>query len=299
MFTFQSMSTDVAVIALGGGEEAVAKAVAETFWKAELRFSRFRADSELSWLNRSRGRVTVSGEMFDALTRARAYTEMTSGMFDPAVGGALRALGYDRSFAPGALDREQPGPVPRAGSFLEVVLDPTTREVERPEHLQIDLGGMVKGRTVDAAGVLLPATGAVDAGGDAVLRGRGPSGEGWLVDVEDPVDPAKTAATLVVSDGAVATSAANRRTWRVAGGTVHHLIDPRARTSASTDLTQATVIAPRAELADVLAKTAFLLGSREARRFLENLPGIGAVLLQKRGVPLFVGGVQVLEVNHG
>jgi thiamine biosynthesis lipoprotein len=224
---------------------------------------------------------------------------MTDGLFDPGVGGALAALGYDRSFAPGALDRASAALPPRAGSFLDVVLEPGTRAVERPEHVHIDLGGMVKGATVDAAAEHLCGSGAIDAGGDAILRGHGPAGEEWLVDIEDPLDASRIIATLAVLDGAVATSAANRRCWRVGGSVMHHLIDPRTRASAVTDLVQATVIAPCVELADVLAKTTFLLGARDGRRFLERQPGVGAVLVRRDDEPLFVGVVDVREVNHG
>lgn len=299
MFTFRAMNTDVTVTALAADEEAIAAQIAARFWRAVRRFSRFRDDSELSALNRARGSFVVSEELFGVLVRARAYVEMTDGLFDPGVGGALVALGYDRSFAPGTLDREKPGHAPQTGRFLDVVLHPQTREVERPEHLQIDLGGMVKGATVDASAQHLRGAGAIDAGGDAVLRGRSPTGEPWLVEVEDPMDASRTIATLAVSEGAVATSAANRRRWRVGDTVAHHLIDPRTQAAAATDLVQATVIAPRAELADVLAKTAFLLGAREGRRFLERQPHAGGVLVRRDGSPLFIGDVDVREVGHG
>ena len=55
--------------------------------------------------------------MFDALVTARRYVELTDGIFDPAIGGALVALGYDRSFAPGSLDRDSDRPAPRTARF--------------------------------------------------------------------------------------------------------------------------------------------------------------------------------------
>lgn len=298
MRAFRAMNTDVTVTATGADEEVIAALVARTFAEAERRFSRFLPDSELARLNRARGPVTVSPPMFEALARARAYRQLTDGLFDPAMGGPLAALGYDRSFAPGALDRDHAPPPPREGSFGEVRLDPATRTVERPEHVQIDLGGLVKGATVDAAARLLPAIGAIDAGGDAVMRGPGPAGDGWRVEIEDPADPTRTRAVLLVTgDRAVATSAANRRRWRLAGREVHHLIDPRTRAPAASDLVQATVLAPRAELADVLAKTAFLLGAEGARRFLTGFPCVAAVLVQPGGTLLVIGQVAFVEVD--
>lgn len=296
MLVFRAMNTEVAVIARGD-EERIAARIAATFTAAESRFSRFREDSELSALNRARGPLVVSRPLFEALARARGYVELTDGLFDPAVGGTLIALGYDRSFAPGALDREATGQ-PRVGRFLDVVLHHDTCTVERPDGVQIDLGGMVKGSTVDLAALHLGAAGAIDAGGDAIVRGPSPAGDEWLVEIEHPEDSSRTVATLALTDAAVATSAANRRRWRVGSSIAHHLIDPRTKTSAVTDLLQATVIAPRAELADVLAKTAFLLGSRDARRVLDRHPLVGGVLVPRNAAPIFVGVLDVREVGR-
>lgn len=291
MFALRAMNTDVLVAApllSEVDEESVARRVADVFASSERIFSRFRPNSELSLLNAATGQVTVSAEMFAALRRARTYNALTGGLFDPAVGGALLAFGYDRSFAPGALDRES-AKTPRRASFGDVVLDRRTRSVFRPRGVHLDLGGMVKGRTVDRAARLLPSPGVVDAGGDAVFLGAGPDGTGWLVDVEDPRDASRSVATLRLCDCAVATSAPNRRHWRVGTARMHHIVDPRSHRPAESDLAQATVIAPTAELADVLAKTAFILGARLARAFLERMPRVGGVLVLPAGEVQMVG----------
>ena len=297
MFTFRAMNTEVIVTARGGDEASIAREVAAIFWRAERRFSRFRRDSELGRLNRARGPVTVSAEMFDALCRARSYTEMTGGLFDPGVGATLAAFGYDRSFAPGALDRDEaPAASGIRGAFSDVVLEPSARTVYRPPHVHIDLGGMIKGATVDAAAGCL-GSGAVSAGGDAAFRGTRPSGDPWLVDIEDPSDASRILATLALRDErAVATSAANRRRWRVGGAVAHHIIDPWTQSPAKTDLLQATVVAPTAELADVLAKTVFMLGAKEGRRFLADQPKVGAVLVRDTRELVVAGDVDLREV---
>lgn len=321
---FHAMGTDVTVVAPEldpAAEAALGLELAATFAQSERRFSRFLPDSELSQLNRARGPFTASAPMFAALLRARAYFELTSGLFDPAIGGALVALGYDRSFTPGGLDRATTGAAPPRSVFCELELDPATRGVLRPAHMTLDLGGFIKGHAVDRAARRLPANAAVDAGGDAVLRGagvartatsttaalatavsakpagarnRGP-GEGWLVDVEDPRDAARTLMTLRVRDRAVATSAPNRRRWRAGGGEQHHLIDPRTGRPAPSDLAQVTVVAATAEIAEVVAKTAFLLGRREGGHFLSRLPGLGGVLVPRDGVPEVRGEVEVVS----
>jgi FAD:protein FMN transferase len=298
MLSFRSMGTEITVSAPSlseADEENVAGAVADMFAQKETRFSRFRAGSELSRLNAAGAPTVVSAELFDVLRSARHYFELTGGLFDPTIGSALIALGYDRSFFPGVLNRRATAVRAAPHSFAEVVLDEATQIVDKPLDLQIDLGGIVKGRTADAAAELLPRPGAVDAGGDAVLRGGGVSGTGWIVDIENPQDPHRTLLTLTVRDRAVATSGANRRRWTLGSKIAHHLIDPRTWRPADSDLTQATVIAQTAELADVLAKTAFLLGADRGACFLEKFPSVAAILVRFDAAVLRIGE---LDVSH-
>jgi thiamine biosynthesis lipoprotein len=297
MWTFRAMNTEIAVAAPAlapTAQEALARDIATTFDDAEQRFSRFRPDSELSRLNRDRGPTVVSQAMLDALIAARRHEIATGGLFDPAVGGALASAGYDRSFAPGRLDLDHDLSAPAPARFRDVVIGAATRIVQRPPHLRIDLGGIVKGRTIDLAARLLPEVGFVDAGGDAVLRGDGPDGGGWRVDVEDPRDARRVLITLLIADRAVATSAPNRRRWRAGAAWAHHLIDPRTGLPARSDLLQATAIAPTSEEADVLAKVAFLLGASAGTRFLQER-GAAGILVTADGEVHRVGDIEVAD----
>ena len=301
MSTFRAMSTEVLVSTPGldaEGEEAAARRVAVLFAESERRFSRFLPDSELARLNRSAGPTQVSAPMLAALLRARLYVRLTGGLFDPTVGAALAALGYDRSFGPAGRDRAEVAPLPAPARFEEVAIDEARRTAALPAGVRLDFGGFIKGHTADRAARLLPATAAVDAGGDAVLRGAGPTGRGWLVDVEDPTDPSRVVLTFRASNVAVATSAPNRRRWRAGGREQHHLVDPRTGSPAGSDLAPAPVVAARAEMAEVLAKTAFLLGAAEGRRFLERLPGVAGVLVRRDRRVEIVGEVEVISDEH-
>lgn len=294
MPTFRAMNTEVTVIVPGCDSEGEhVRAVTSVFAANERRFSRFRADSELAALQRAPGEHVVSAALFAALERARDYHERTDGLFDPCVGASLIALGYDRSFAHGALDRGAVCPPNPGATFADVALDPELRRVTLPPGALLDLGGMIKGHTVDEAALVLPEPSLVDAGGDARLRGAGLEGEGYLVDVEDPMDCARTMLTLRVRDRAVATSAPNRRRWRTGDEVRHHLIDPRTGRSSNTDLAQVTVLASSAELAEVLAKAAFLLGERGAIALLRREADVAAVLVDTDGRMVTFGDLEV------
>ena len=296
MPAFRAMNTEVLVAApdlSDRAERELAAAVEQLFRETEARFSRFLPDSELARLNRADSCV-VSDELLELLVRARAHAIDSAGIFEPAVGVAMRASGYDETFAPGVLDRDDaPSGSPYA-SIRMLEIDEDRRRVMRPPHVEIDFGGFLKGRTVDRAAALAPGAVAVDAGGDAVLRGAPHGDAGWIVEIEDPRDPSRTAGTIVVRDEAVATSAPNRRTWRRGSQAMHHLIDPSTQAPARTDLAQATVVAPTAEQADVMAKVAFIAGADGAMRELERRR-LRGVLVLRDGTIRTVGD---LELHH-
>ena len=298
MRQFRAMNTEVAVAAPtldDAAEHQLALQIASLFADTERRFSRFLDDSELGRLNRATETVTASRELIELLCRARQHVTDTDGLFDPTIGAALCAAGYDRSFSSRALDRDaSTSPAVRA-RFADLVIDEQARCVRRPPHVRLDLGGFLKGHTVDRAAALAPATAMIDAGGDAVLRGAGPDGAGWFVDVEDPGDATRVLVTLKVRDRAVATSASNRRRWRVGRDTAHHLIDPRTSLPSTSDLAQVTAVASTAEHADVLAKVAFLLGAAAGARFLADRAGIGGVLVARDGSLRVVGELEVAD----
>jgi thiamine biosynthesis lipoprotein len=120
----------------------------------------------------------------------------------------------------------------------------------------------------------------VSAGGDLLGRGDGPYGDGWLIAVRD--SQGGEIDRIILHDEAVATSTVALRTWRRAGHTMHHLIDPSTGQPARTGLTSVTVIAHTATEADVFAKTALILGLDAGRRFLRK-QGAQALFVLDRG----------------
>ena len=86
----------------------------------DLQASRFRPDSEISWLHRSAGGLfMLSDGLAEAVRVALEAAGWTSGLTDPTVGEALISLGYDRDFAAIDPNRREPPPLQsrhRAGS---------------------------------------------------------------------------------------------------------------------------------------------------------------------------------------
>ena len=222
-------------------------------------FSRFRADSELNRVNRSRALVVeVSPEFAEIVARALRAAASTNGLVDPTLGEAIEAAGYDRDFSELRPHAEPPRLAP-VGRWQSVRV--ARGWLSRPPGLQLDLNGVVKSQTVDDALGLIAGPGFVSAGGDIATHGP--------VDVALPGDGA-----VRLVRGGLATSGVAKRRWLRAGTWQHHLIDPRTGRVADSPWLEVTTSAATCLQADVAAKAAFLL-ARSGPAWLDGrgLPG--------------------------
>ena len=275
----------------GAVQFATARSLIEA---AEAQLSRFRPESELSRLNaRSGETVIVSPLLWRVIRVALGGARRTQGLYDPTVLAALEAAGYDRSFACGLDTAAPPLPAPRlpaGGSGIR--LDHERRAVMLPRGLGLDLGGVAKAWTAERVVDQLAPYGSclVDAGGDIALRGSAPGLSGWPIGVADPRRPDADLACLVLRDRAVATSGVDHRRWQRGGRPQHHLIDPRTRRPAATDLLSATVVAADAAEANLHAVATLVLGAREGLAYLRDQNGVEGLLVREDGELLLTPG---------
>src|SRR4051812_5052292 len=95
---FRAMGTRAHVIVTGGEIAMLDRAIARVE-QLESRWSRFRADSEVSRLNASDGEFcAVSADTALIIERAIELWRLTGASVDPLVLGAVIEAGYDRSF---------------------------------------------------------------------------------------------------------------------------------------------------------------------------------------------------------
>jgi FAD:protein FMN transferase len=279
--------------------EGLAKALSAVdteLGQLDCQASRFRGDSEISRIQRSRDRAhRVSRGLAEALRVALAAARWTHGMVDPTVGGALSALGYDRDFAsidadswPGA-GLPAKGPVP---GWRLVALDGTLMRL--PAGICLDLGATAKGLGADrAASAAWRACGRggvlVSLGGDIAIAGQPPVG-GWPVAVADSsrADGALPGQVIRLGAGAVATSSVTCRQWRRDGHLLHHIVDPRTGYPATGPWRTVSVVAPNCAMANAAA-TAAIVAGHEARAWLAatRLP---ARLVSHDGTVRLLGG---------
>jgi thiamine biosynthesis lipoprotein len=277
----------LAVLDADGPAAGHLERVPQWFAEWEQCLSRFRADSELSALNRHAGEpVAVSATLWSVLCAARRAAQASDGLVTPTLLGALEAAGYDRSFerlaaaGPGAIDNPA-----RPAPPLAIECDLATRTITLPPGMRLDLGGIAKGWAADEAARRLGALGPalVDAGGDIAVHGRPRGLDAWPIDVADPHAPEESVALLALAQGGVATSGRDYRRWERGGAPQHHIIDPRTGRPAETDVLSATVVGPTAEEAEVAAKVVLILGCRAGLEWLEARPALAGLIVLDGG----------------
>ena len=170
----------------------------------------------------------------------------------------------------------------------------------------LDLGGVAKGYIADDLADLFIAHSVgrfvINLGGNVVVRGGRPAdasarppvaaGSPWRIGIINPLDPAHNRAIVDMADGSVVTSGIHERRFTKGGVTYHHILDPATGMPAKTDLTSATIIAPRSMDCDGYSTTALMLGARDAIDFVESLPGIEAVLIDEADEVWWTSGIE-------
>jgi thiamine biosynthesis lipoprotein len=252
----------------------------------EARWSRFRADSEISELNAAAGRpVLVSADTLALVSCSVDGWHRTGGLFDPTVHAALVGLGYDRDLA--LVQADPAGAVAYTGpapGCAGINVDPVASTVQLPPGVAIDPGGIGKGLAADLVAAELLDVGAagclVNVGGDLRAVGEPPTGAGWVVTVPDPLrPPGAELLRVAVPEGGVATSSRLHRRWQVGDTELHHLIDPSTGAPAEGEIGAATVFAAQAWEAEVLVKALTVGGTAG----FDLLAGAAAVAVTARG----------------
>ena len=232
--------------------------------------SRFRADSEISGVNRAAGRwAPASAQLVELVEVALAAAESTGGLVDPCLGRQVDAAGY-RSWAVGdvaVLDTASAAPAP-AGSWREVEV--SGGQVRIPPGVALDLGATAKAWLADEVAERIADELGIDVianmGGDLRVIAKAP---GWVVSADHEV-PGLPERAIGITDGGLATSGQGRRRWLTTSGAAHHLIDPRTGRSADTGWWAVSALAASATAANVAATAGMLLDGDAPAWFAER-----------------------------
>jgi len=288
---FDAMGTDVSWKIFSAEEidqkkqSEAKRRIRKIFQENEKIFSRFDDDSELSQLNKSKGKkFKVSEAMLRVLLFCEKFHQISGGFFDPRVLENLKKIGYEKDFRKNhQFFKSKKTSLTKMKKDLVDDLIIFSEEKSALIKMDIDTTGIVKGYTIDRAAEFLLEEGfenfIIDAGGDMFIQGLNSDGEKWKIGIEDVADEK---ILLGLSGVGLATSGINRKQWTVNGKSFHHLINPKNPNEFSFDLKTVTVIREKTVEADGRAKSLFLMGRIEGLKFA-NKNEIKALFLDYKG----------------
>ncbi len=263
-------------------------------WAASLEasWSRFIPTSDVYRLNTARGRsVRISPDTEVLVRHLVAAFDATDGLFDPFVLPALLSAGYDTSLAGDGAASCPAEFHPDRATREHVVLESVDGETwcRLLDGATLDPGGLGKGLAADIIAERLVIEGAlgvlVSMGGDVRCIGESPDPAGWVVDIEALSHPALDSTTIMLAQGAIATSSTHAKRWHSG----HHIIDPSTnrplRDDSPSSLRMASVVASTAVWAEVFATASLVAGADTAGVIVES-HGLAARFERTDGIPV-------------
>lgn len=280
---------DITVVAdnENNGNKYIDTAVAE-ITRIEKLISSWDPNSQTSEINRNAGLkpVKVDAELFQLIERAIAITKLTDGAFDITYASMDRIWKFDGTMTEIPSKAKIKTSVLKVG-FQNIILNKEKSTVFlKLKGMKIGFGAIGKGYAADKAKELLIDkgidAGIINASGDMTTWGKQPKGETWKVAITNPLNKSKAYGLLPVKNGAVVTSGNYEKFVTFNGKRYAHIIDPRTG-YPTTGILSVTIFAPKAELADALATSVFVMGIEIGLNRINQLPKIECIIIDDAG----------------
>jgi FAD:protein FMN transferase len=234
--------------------------VVEQIARLEQRYSRYRADSLISRINRAAGsgvKTAIDLETFALLQYSEQCYQESGGLFDVTSGVLRRLWHFDQAQLPAAADMQ--AILPLIG--WEKVQWTDTHIYLPYLGMELDFGGIVKEYAADVAAGLCQQqgirSGIIELGGDVRILGPLPTGRGWPVAIRDPCCPDKTVVQFELKSGALASSGDYERFQLIDGVRYSHILNPKTGWPVA-GLRAVSIIAEQCVVAGSLATIAML-----------------------------------------
>ena len=244
--------------------------------------------SQTSAINKNAGitHVKVDDELIGLIERAIAISKLTDGAFDISYASMDLIWKFDGSMKEMPTENAISSSVAKVG-FENIVLDKRNRTVFlKKKGMKIGFGGIGKGYAADKAKALLISkgvtSGIINASGDMSTWGTQVNGDHWKVAITNPMDKTKSFGLLPIKNGAVVTSGNYEKYVKFDGKRYSHIIDPRTGYPA-IGILSATVFAPKAELADALATSIFVMGLEAGIDRINQIPKVECIVIDEQG----------------
>ena len=197
--------------------------------RIERKYSRYTKDSIIAKINQQAGQgaVQCDDETCALFKFASEIFDKSDGLFDITSGVLRQAWDFQKPEVPSVLNLRHL--LPLVG-WQKVVLQ--DQRIALPlTGMEVDLGGFGKEYAADRAAQVLKQNGVtsgyVNLAGDMRFLGPKPSGEPWMIGIQDPRQPGQVVATLPMMQGGLATSGDYERYFELNGQRYCHVLNPK------------------------------------------------------------------------
>lgn len=252
--------------------------------RIEKLISSWDSKSQTSLINKNAGikPVQVDKELYDLIQRSIQISKITNGAFDITYASMDRIWKFDGSMTKmpdRSIIRKS---VERIG-YQKIQLDEKNHTVFLPQKgMKIGFGAIGKGYAADKAKALLiergVKAGIVNASGDLNAWGTQPDGSDWLVGITNPLNTTKVFSWLPVKNQSVVTSGNYEKYVLFDGVRYAHIINPKTG-YPTTGIKSVSIFAPKAELADALATSVFVMGVEVGLNFINQLEAVEVIIV--------------------
>ena len=230
--------------------------------------------------------IKVDKEVYDLVERAIKVSQLTSGAFDISYASMDKIWKFDGSMKAMPTPEAIKQSVARIG-YQKIVLDAKAQTIYLKEKgMKLGLGGIGQGYIADKIKDLLLSkgctSGIVNVSGDINAWGYQTTGKPWTVAIVNPMNKNKVFATFPLENSSVETSGSYEKFVVFDGKRYSHIIDPRTGYPAQ-GVVSVSVFAKQTEIADALATGIFVLGVDVGLNLVNQLKGIGCIIVDDKG----------------
>ena len=256
--------------------------------RIEKLISSWDRNSQTSDINKNAGikPVKIAKELFNLIQRSLAISVLTDGAFDITYASMDNIWKFDGSMKIMPSETAIKTSVLKVG-YKNVLLDNENHTVFlKLKGMKIGFGAIGKGYAADKAKQLLISKGVqagiINASGDMNTWGKQPNGDDWKVAITNPLNKNHAFALLPIKNGAVVTSGNYEKYVIFDNKRYSHIIDPRTG-YPSNGIISVSVFAAKAELADALATSIFVMGTEVGLNRIDQLSNVECIIIDDKG----------------
>ncbi|HHV27495.1 FAD:protein FMN transferase [Anaerosalibacter bizertensis] len=248
-------------------------------------------DSDVSKINKNAGKnpVKVDDEVYEILTRAKYFAELTDGAYEPTIGPLVDLWNIRNEGKNNKHDIPSKEDIEKALNkvdYKKLELLEDNKVFLKEEGMKLDLGGIAKGYAADEIKKILKENGVnsaiVDLGGNIYAVGSKGQDEYWKIGIQNPQEQRGSYVGIIeVKDSSVVTSGDYERYFEVNGKRYHHIIDSKTGYPSDNELSAISIIAKSSTDSDALSTALFVLGREKSKEVLKELEDIEVLYVTK------------------